>query len=132
MIESTSQVRVRYAETDKMGVVYHSNYFIWFEAGRVLLLDECDCPYRELEEQGYMLPVLECSAKFYRPARFDDNITIVTTIVERPLLRIRITYKVLRGEELLAEGATLHAFVSTDGQPIKPPADFVDKMRKLF
>lgn len=132
MLQSRCQIRVRYAETDKMNVVYHSNYFVWFEAGRIQLLDEYGCPYIDLEAQGYMLPVLECSAKFYRPARFDDRLDIITTIAERPLLRIAISYQVKRGDELLAEGATLHAFVSPEGQPQRPPPDFVMKMKAQF
>ena len=75
MLSATTEIRVRYAETDKMGVVYHANYFVWFEAARIQLLDDLGLPYNDLEERGYLLPVLECGAKFLQPAHFDDRLT---------------------------------------------------------
>src|SRR3954471_2913652 len=99
MIVSRSQVTVRYAETDMMGVVYHGNYMPWFEIGRTTLLKEMGLPYRQLEEEGYRLAVLEVSEKYPRPALYDDTITILTTLAEKPLLRIRLNYEVKRGEE---------------------------------
>lgn len=132
MIETSSEIRVRYAETDQMGVVYHSNYFVWFEVSRVEMLDKLDCPYKSLETDGYMLPVLECTAKFMRPARYDDRITIIARIEDKPLLRMTITYEVKRGEELLATGKTVHAFVTKDGMPVKPPARFVSVLKEHF
>jgi len=122
MIESRSQVVVRYAETDMMGVVYHGNYLPWFEVGRTTLLKELGLPYRQLEADGYRLPVLEVSAKYLRPAVYDDTLTIVTFLRERPVLRIRLDYEVRRGDELLATGHTLHAFIDREGRPVRPPA----------
>ena len=121
MITSRSQVTVRYAETDMMGVVYHGNYLPWFEVGRTTLLKELGLPYRALEEAGYMLPVLEVGAKYQRPARYDDLITVTTFLREKPLLRIRLDYEVHRGEELLATGFTVHAFIDRTGRPVRPP-----------
>lgn len=132
MIESICPIRVRYAETDQMGVVYHGNYFPWFEVARVQLLDEIGQPYQALEEQGYLLPVIDCSARFMRPARFDDRLGIHTTIRERPALRITIDYRVMRSGELLAEGQTRHVFMSPQGQPLRPPAGFNALMRSHF
>jgi len=132
MIVSRSQVTVRYAETDMMGIVYHANYLPWFEIGRTTLLKEQGIPYRSLEEQGYRLPVLEISAKYRRPAVYDDTLTIVTTMAEKPTLRVRLTYQVLRGDELLATGASEHAFVDLKGQPVRPPASVVARMKELF
>src|SRR5690606_35515077 len=106
MIESRAQVVVRYAETDMMGVVYHGNYLPWFEVGRTTLLKEMGLAYRQLESDGYRLPVLEVSARYLRPAVYDDTITIVTRLREKPLLRIRLEYEVRRGDELLATGWT--------------------------
>ncbi|MEY4003920.1 MAG: Acyl-CoA thioester hydrolase YbgC, partial [Verrucomicrobiota bacterium] len=97
MIESRTQVTVRYAETDMMGVVYHGNYLPWFEVGRTTLLKELGLPYRQLEEEGFRLPVLEVSARYLRPAVYDDTVTIVTRLHDRPLLRIRLEYEVKRG-----------------------------------
>jgi acyl-CoA thioester hydrolase len=121
MIVSRSQIVVRYAETDMMGVVYHGNYLPWFEVGRTTLLKEMGIIYRQLEADGYRLPVLEVAVKYLRPALYDDTITIVTTLREKPLLRIRLDYQVCRGEELLATGHTVHAFIDRVGKPVRPP-----------
>lgn len=132
MIQSRAQVIVRYAETDMMGVVYHGNYLPWFEIGRTTLLREQGLPYRELETLGYRLPVLEVSAKYLRPAVYDDTVTILTTMRDKPLLRIKLEYEVRRGDELLATGWTLHAFIDHSGRPVRPPPVFVDKIATLF
>ena len=122
MITSRTQVTVRYAETDMMGIVYHANYLPWFEIGRTTLLKEIGVSYRQLETEGFRLPVLEVSARYLRPALYDDTLVIVTTMREKPLLRIRLEYQVLRGDELLATGTTAHAFVDREGRPLRPPA----------
>ena len=132
MIESRTQVTVRYAETDMMGVVYHGNYLPWFEVGRTTLLKEIGLPYRDLETAGYRLPVLEVTAKYLRPAVYDDVITIVTTMHEKPLLRIRLDYEVRRGDELLATGHTVHAFIDREGKPVRPPEAAVKAMSAAF
>lgn len=132
MIQSTVQVNVRYAETDMMGVVYHGNYLPWFEVGRTTLLKEMGLPYRVLEEQGFRLPVLEVHVKYFRPAVYDDTVTIVTTLHDRPLLRIRLEYEVKRGDELLATGHTLHAFIDRAGKPVRPPANAVAVFNEAF
>ena len=132
MIESRTQVTVRYAETDMMGVVYHGNYLPWFEVGRTTLLKEMGLAYRQLEAEGYRLPVLEVGAKYFRPARYDDTITIVTRLPDRPLLRIRLEYEVRRGDELLATGFTVHAFIDHEGKPVRPPASAVAVFQAAF
>lgn len=132
MIVSRSQVRVRYAETDMMGVVYHGNYLAWFEVGRTQLLREQGIVYRDLEAQGYLLPVIEVGAKYLRSAVYDDDLTIITTLAEKPLLRIRLDYEVKRGDELLVTGFTVHSFINKKGEPVRPPAVFAERMRELF
>jgi len=132
MIQSSAQVTVRYAETDMMGIVYHANYLPWFEVARTQLLREQGFPYRQLETDGFRIPVLEVSAKFIRPAVYDDALTIVVTMREKPLLRIRLEYEVFRGDELLATGHSAHAFCDLAGRPTRPPAAFVAKMAGLF
>jgi acyl-CoA thioester hydrolase len=132
MITSRVQVTVRYAETDMMGVVYHGNYLPWFEVGRTTMLKEVGVSYRQLEAEGYRLPVLEVSAKYLRPALYDDTITIVTTMREKPVLRIRLAYEVFRGDELLATGETVHAFIDLQGRPVRPPASMVAAMNRVF
>jgi len=132
MIESRSQITVRYSETDMMGIVYHGSYLPWFEVGRTTLLKECGIVYRELEAQGYRLPVVEVGAKFFRPALYDDTVTVITRLKERPLLRIRLDYEVRRGDELLVTGFTVHTFINKAGEPVRPPAAYTEKMRELF
>ena len=137
MIRSQAQVVVRYAETDMMGVVYHGNYLPWFEVGRTTLLKEMGLAYRQLEVDGYRLPVLEVTAKYFRPALYDDTLTIVTTLREKPLLRIRLEYEVRRGtdagaDELLATGFTVHAFIDRTGKPVRPPAAAVEVFARAF
>ena len=132
MIQSRVQVTVRYAETDMMGIVYHANYLPWFEVGRTTLLKEIGVPYKRLEEEGFRLPVLEISAKYLRPAVYDDTVEVVTTIREKPLLRIRLEYEVRRGDELLATGSSVHAFVDTEGRPVRPPQWASEMIGKAF
>ena len=132
MIESRTQITVRYSETDMMGVVYHGSYLPWFEVGRTTLLKELGLAYRQLEAEGHRLPVLEVSAKYFRPAVYDDTITIVTRLLDKPLLRIRLEYEVRRGDELLATGFTVHAFIDRAGRPVRPPASAVAMFAAAF
>lgn len=132
MIVSESQIRVRFAETDAMGIAYHGNYFAWFEVSRIDMLDRLGFPYEKLHKQGLHLPVLEVGAKYQRSAFFDDILTIRAMIKERPSVRIRIDYEVKRGEEILCVAHSMHAFVNSKGMPIKPPADFLNPLREIF
>ncbi|PTY07275.1 acyl-CoA thioesterase [Opitutaceae bacterium EW11] len=132
MIQSESQITVRYAETDMMGVVYHGSYLPWFEVGRTALLKQHGLPYRDLEAQGYFLPVLEVNVKYLRPALYDDTLRIVSTMTEKPILRIRLNYQVLRSDVLLATAQTVHAFIDREGRPVRPPRAFAEKMDQLF
>ena len=132
MMQSRSLVTVRYAETDMMGVVYHGSYLPWFEVGRTDLMKQYGLPYRQLEAEGFYLPVLEVGARYLKPAKYDDTLTIVTTLREKPLLRIKLEYEVRRGDELLATGFTLHAFIDRAGRPVRPPASFQEKMNAVF
>ena len=132
MIQSRQSVTVRYAETDMMGIVYHGNYLPWFEIGRTTLLREIGLPYRDLEASGYRLPVLEVSARYLRPAVYDDTLTILTTLKEKPLLRIQLDYEVWRAQELLATGQTVHAFIDRQGKPVRPPPEVVRRFERAF
>lgn len=132
MIVSRSPINVRYSETDMMGVVYHGNYLAWFEVGRTRLLKECGVIYRDLEAQGYLLPVIELGVKYLRPARYDDDLVIITTLAEKPLLRIRLDYEVRRGDELLVTGFTVHGFINRQGEPVRPPPLYMEAMRAKF
>jgi acyl-CoA thioester hydrolase len=132
MLQSRTQVTVRYAETDMMGVVYHGNYLPWFEIGRTTLLKEFGVPYRQLEADGFFLPVLEVQAKYHRPAVYDDTVTVITTLREKPGVRITLEYEIRRDDTLLVTGKTIHAFIDRQGRPARPPTSFAEKMNALF
>lgn len=132
MIQSVSTVTVRYAETDMMGIVYHANYLPWFEIGRTQLLKEMGVSYRKLEEEGYRLPVLEVSVKYFRPATYDDTVEILTVLEEKPLLRIRLRYEVRRAGELLATGVSVHAFLDRENRPVRPPSWAAERLTAAF
>lgn len=130
MITSETEIRVRYAETDKMGFVYHGNYLTWFEVARVRLLDDMGCPYLQLEEEGYYLPVLQADLRYRKPLTFDDRVTVRVILRERPGLRISLEYEVVCRDEVHTTGNTLHAFIDQNGKPKKPPQSFLRAVAK--
>jgi len=132
MITSQTHINVRYAETDQMGVVYHGNYLAWFEVGRTKLFKEQGIHYKRIEADGYHLPVLEVAIKYRRPALYDDDLTIVTTLKEKPVLRLKLDYEVYRGDTLLVTGSTTHAFIDREGRPVRPPPYVSARMNELF
>ena len=132
MIHTISHIRVRYAETDRMDVVYHSNYLVWFETARILMLDEIGIPYLEIEARGLRLPVLTATAEYKRPARFDDRLEIHLFMREKPRARFRFEYEVRRGDTLLAVGTTSHGFMDTNGKGLRPPEEFLAKINAAW
>ncbi len=132
MITSQTDIRVRYAETDGMGFVYHANYLPWFELTRVEMLDTLGYPYKQLEAEGYLLPVLEVKMNYKRPAKFDDRVTVQVTVREKPIVKIHCEYEVRRGDELLVTGSTKHAFINPQGEPVRPPKALMALMAKCF
>ena len=132
MITHRSQIEVRYAETDMMGMVYHGSYLPWLEVARTALLAKEGIPYRNLEAAGFFLPVIEVNLRYLKPAKYPDVVTITAVISEKPGLRIRIDYELHRGEEKLAEGHTLHVFIDKAGRPVRPPSEFVAVMASKF
>ena len=125
MIHCISKIRVRYAETDRMDVVYHSNYLVWFETARIQMLDQIGMPYSEIEARGLFLPVLTVSAEYRSPARFDDNLAIHLFLRKKPCVRMHFDYEVLRGDKLLAIGHSSHGFMDRSGKGQRPPNDLV-------
>lgn len=115
--------RVTYAETDRMGFAYYGNYLTWFEIGRTELIRASGMAYRELEDTGYMLPVIEASCRYHAPAKYDDLLTIRTTLAEFKGIRMAFTYQILLDGKVLAEGETKHAFTDRDGKPVKVGKD---------
>lgn len=132
MLEHLSQIEVRYAETDMMGVVYHGSYLPWLEVARTALLAAEGLPYRELEAQGYFLPVIEVNMRYHKPARYADTVAIRAAIREKPAIRLRIDYELFRGAEKLASGHTVHVFIDKEGRPIRPPAAFAALVNARF
>ena len=123
-------IRVRYAETDQMGVVYYGNYFTWFEVGRVELCRQLGFEYKrmELEDDSYIV-VAEASCRYKRPARFDDLLTIRTRVAETQRRTIRFTYDILNeAGEVIATGETVHVICDHAGRPKSLP----EKYRKYF
>jgi acyl-CoA thioester hydrolase len=134
MYTAENTIRVRYAETDRMGYVYYGNYAAYFESGRVEALRSLGLSYKEMEEQGVMLPVLSFSIKYFKPAFFDDLLTIKTSVKELPSgTRIYFNYQTWKGEVCLNEGETSHVFVRTDnGRPCPIPQSVIDKLVGFF
>jgi len=129
MIECTTSLRVRYADTDQMRHAYYGMYFVYFEQGRSDLMRSIGLPYPELEGMGYLLPVIEAHAIYKKPARYDDLLHIVTTLKDKPVARVRLDYRVYNEErtEVVAEGYTVHGFLHADtGKPTRAPLQFLD------
>jgi acyl-CoA thioester hydrolase len=112
---STVTLRVRYAETDQMGVVYHSNYFIWFEMGRVEFLRQLGFEYKQMEvDDDCHLPVVDANCRYKVPARYDELLAVETRVIAVRSSVIKFAYRLLRDGQLLAEAETTHVVV--DGQ----------------
>jgi acyl-CoA thioester hydrolase len=109
--------RVRYAETDRMGLLHHANYIVYFEMGRTELLRERGISYRDIEDSGHLLVVIEVGCKFKRPAYYDDLLTLRTTVERVTHVKIVHRYEVFRDGTLLAEGHSTLACVDREGKP---------------
>jgi acyl-CoA thioester hydrolase len=127
---SVSRVRVRYAETDQMGVVYYANYFVWFEVGRTDLLRGGGWTYREMEADGVSLPVIEAHCDYKQAARYDDELEIRTAGSLVSPVRVAFTYEVVRPADslLVATGRTMHASIDRGGRPCRLPG----RVKELF
>lgn len=132
------RLRVRYQETDQMGVVYHANYLNWFEIGRTELIRELGYPYRRIEEKGLLLPVVEAEVKFRHPARYDDLISVYTRVADYSSVRMEFACEIRRvseeeertdekpsgtllepSGELLVTGTTRHVWVNPSWKPVR-------------
>jgi len=128
--ESVTRLRVRYAETDQMGVVYYANYLVWFEVARTDWLRSLGWTYREMEESGILLPVIEAQCEYRAPARYDDEMEIRTTGHLLSLVRVSFSYEVRLGPQgqLAAVGRTTHAATGRDGRPSRLP----ERIQEVF
>ena len=124
-------IRVRYSETDKMGVVYHANYFMWFEIGRCELLRTIGRSYKQMEAEGIELPVIEAHCEYKTPARYDDELQVKTRGKLLSPARVEFTYEIRRPSDgaLNAIGTTMHAAVKPNGKPCRLP-DYIRELLK--
>jgi len=134
MYQSETSVRVRYGETDQMAYVYYGVYAMYYEVARVESLRRLGVTYKELEASGVMMPVLENHSKFLMAARYDELLKIVTTIRDRPTVRIKFEYEIFNEEnKLIHQGETLLAFVDTkSGRPCRPPELMMNVLAPYF
>lgn len=134
--QNRTTIRVRYQETDQMGFVYHGNYFVWFEVGRSEIFRSAGLPYTVMEEQGIYLPVSHAECAYKNSCKYDDLVTIVTSIEKLTAVRIQFHYQALAEDgRLLASGSTVHAFIDGSGRPVntakKAPAVFA-RMQEIM
>lgn len=126
-------IRSRYADTDQMGIIHHAKYFEYFEIARTELLRSLGLPYADLENEGYLLPLIDCYARFIKPIKYDQLVRVETTLVNSTGVRIHLEYKIYSDEssELLAEGYTKHSWVKKSNlRPTRPPQKFLEAISK--
>ncbi len=133
MQKNVSKIRVIYADTDAMGIVYHTNYIKWFEIGRNEFLRDNGIIYSELEKQGYYLPLTKVSCHYLLPARYDDIVLVETKMDYFRRVSIKLDYEIWdeRRENILVEGYTVHAFAS-NGKIARPPSEIAEKLKNLM
>lgn len=121
-----TEIRVRYQETDNMGVVYYANYFIWFEVARTEYLRSAGISYRKLEEKGAYLMVASATCQYKSPARYDDVVRIQTWIPKLKNSSLQFEHKLFIGDKLIATGESVHVFTNSNGRPIRVPEEIRD------
>ena len=131
-IKYRHRIRVRYAETDTMGILHHSVYPVYFEEGRTELMRSLGLSYDEMEKRGVILPVYSVEVQFDRPAYYDDLLTLETTLAELKGVRIRFDYRLFNAQEQrLATGSVTLVFTdATSFKPTRPPAWFLERVEK--
>ena len=134
MLTHTIEIRVRYAETDQMGYVYYGNYATYYEVARVESLRNLGFSYKSLEEEGILMPVTENKSKFIRPAKYDDLLTIVTTLKKLPQVKITFSLEIYNQKKiLLSTGTTTLVFIDMiKNKPTKAPQILIDKIYPSF
>ncbi|MFA7227986.1 MAG: thioesterase family protein [Melioribacteraceae bacterium] len=135
MLTNTTEIRVRYADTDKMQFVYNGKYLEYFEVGRTELLRSAGLAYSEVEKNGYQLPLIEAGLKYFIPAVYDDILEITASVKALHSPKVHIEYVVKRKEtgEIIAEGFTTHLFIRVDTKKaVRPPKIYVDSLSKYF
>ena len=130
MIEYVYKTRIYYRDVDKMGIVYYTRYLEYFEAARTELLRSIGFDVTKIEQMGYFLPVIACHCNYKKPAKFDDRLNIITKIKQLPRSSMKIEYEVFNSEKmLLVDGYTIHSFVNSNGNAVKPPKILIEILR---
>jgi len=130
MIEYDYHTRVYYRDVDQMGIVYYTRYLEYFEAARTELLRSIGLDVLTVEKMGYFLPVISCHCDYKKPAKFDNELSIITKIYELPRSSMKIDYEVYNSEKnLLVTGYTVHSFINSNGNAVRPPKVFIEKLR---
>ena len=135
MISNVVQIRVRYADTDKMQFVYNGKYLEYFEVGRTELLRAHGLPYSVIEKEGFQLPLIEAGLKYKNPAYYDDLLNVEAVVRVLKSARVHIEYKILRDIDntLIVEGFTSHMFINLNTKkPVKPPKIYLDTLSNYF
>lgn len=134
MYQSETSIRVRYGETDQMGYVYYGFYAMYYEVARVESLRQLGLTYKEIESMGIIMPVLENKSKFLAPGRYDELLRIVTTLREKPGVRIKFEYEIFNSaSELIHQGETLLVFVDKHtNKPCRPPHEMLKVLEPYF
>lgn len=130
-----SKVRVRYIETDQMGIVHHANYVQYYELARTECFEACSgMSYAAMEAEGVMLPILEIQSKYIKPAYYDEVLTIKSIVKELPSIRLNVEYEIYNeAKELINTGKTTLVFVKKETRrPCQPPENFMKKVRPFF
>lgn len=135
MLEFTTEIRVRYADTDQMQFVYNGKYPEYFEVGRTEMMRSIGLPYHTIEMHGFMLPLLEVNVKYRNPAYYDDILLIRAFTLKIPTLKVRIEYTIHRAEDntLVAEGFTEHVFMKKESKKaVRPPEFFIQALKPFY
>lgn len=134
MYTHQTKIRVRYGETDQMGYMYYGNYAEFYEVARVEMLRSLGMTYRSMEEDGIMMPVLEMSCKYLKPALYDEELTVKTTLKKMPAVKIRFNYEFYNeANELIHEAETTLAFINMErNRPCLPSAEFQERLKPFF
>lgn len=135
MLTHTTELRVRYADTDKMQFAYNGKYLEYFEVGRTELLRSTGLAYADVEKHGYQLPLIEAGIKYKQPALYDDLLEIIATVKELYSPKVHIEYVIRRKgtEDIIAEGFTTHMFIRTETKKaVRPPQIYIEALKKYF
>ena len=134
MISYDAKIRVNYKDTDKMGLVHHSNYIVYYEMARVEALREWGMPYSDMEQRGIISPILEVGSKYILPAYFDEVLTVRVIVEEMPMVRLKVRYELYNEDgKLINTGHTWLGFLDGETRrPCRAPEYFVKKMQALF